>query len=187
MKQFLYLCVCLSFLSACERPVGKARHGLPMPQQTFTHFDTISVNVGSILIDDTGIIGRGGVSDELLSHARSYLGHKIQRANGKGQLVVRVENASSSYVLTPSKYEMLENFALGQVQQETLKLQLRIEHLDDYGNVLHGRVLSAQKVINISEHASVSERDQKRFNAIDDIFKTIDPEMNRIIASEMHF
>ena len=188
MKPVLVFLLSLLALVACERPMSKVQHGLPMPIQTFAHVERFDVDVGrvGVLIDDaSGDDYSADFPVSLDDQVVSYFRNKVNALGGAGRLVVRVENSFVEHERLVSGHGVLEKIGVGHVDQYTMNLFIRLEHEDDAGRVIYGRSLKARKIVNVSEHDSLVEKDQKRFDAVEDLFDIIDPEVSRIIHSEM--
>ena len=178
-------------LTACERPIPRVANGLPLPSQTFEHVKRLPVKVGNVQIlrEDHASGGRAGdFSISLHDQAMLYLSQKFETRGAfhdSGQLVVKVEDVSVKHSQKPSNHSVLQKINIDRVHRYDLSLSIRLERRDDFGQVLYGKVLSANKVLNISEHLSISARERAQFDAIEDMFMLLDPQVNRVIRNEM--
>jgi len=189
MKYYFAVPLCLLALTACERPLGKVRHGMPMPVQTFAHIQRLPIAVQSVDVvveDDRGDDYSADFPVSLDDKVKAYFGNKLDVIGGNGRLVVRVEDSYVEHELIEASSRIWQKVGVGNVNRYAMNLVVRLEHVDASGRVIYGRVLKAQKVVNISEHDSLVERDQQRFDAIEDMFNILDPEVTRIVRDEMN-
>lgn len=177
-------------MSGCEKPANKLAHGLPLPEQTYEHVGRLSLDVREVQIfqGDVGAEAGGDFAVSLADRALLYLSKKFKASDGghEGRLVVIIEDASVDQVHRGSRYSFLDRVGLDGVDQYSLKLTVRLEHHGDDGRVLYGRRLQARKMLEVSEHESLAQREQEQFNAVEELFAILDPEMLRVIRAEMN-
>lgn len=175
---------------ACERPVNRVAHGLSMPAQTFEHVERLPLDVSyvEIIRGDGLALGRSGdFSISLHERAMLYLSQKLYaRGFGVGHLVAVIDEANVSHVQKASSHSVLSRIGVDRVDEYVLTLVVRFEHSDAVGQVLSGEVLRVEKRFSVSEHDSLAGREQKKFKAVEDIFKVLDPRVGRVIKGKMH-
>lgn len=191
-KSIPVLCLSLALLAGCERPMPRVYNGLPLPVQTFAHVQKLPVHVSSVLIergDGDQSVRSGDFVIPLHDRAIQYLSQKFEARDDWKQgdrLVAYVENSSVYQDEQPSKSEVLNKIGVGQFHHYVLTLSLRFEHVGEQGNVIYGKVLNAEKSFSVTEHSSMADREQAQFDAVEEIFKMIDPQVNQIIRNEMN-
>lgn len=187
------VCICASVLlvSACERVTPIVSNGLPLPVQTFEHVQRLSVNVSNVQIirGSDEMQGRmGDFSISLHDRAMQYLSQKFQTTGdlSGSQLVASVEDVQVQHMQRQSNRDFFKSLGVDMVDQYRLRLSLRLEHRTIEGRVLYGKVLSVEKTLNISEHTSLAAREQDQFEAVEDMFAILDPQVSRVIQNEMN-
>jgi len=188
-KHLMCACAVLALLGACDRPVNRVKHGLPMPIQTFEHVERLDVAVNNVRIEgNIANVGRrsGDFAVPFYDQAMSYLSHKFD-AQGYGEqyLSVMVERADVRHVQKQSKHMVFSKICVDRVDEYLIDLHVRIEHRDVAGLVLAGEMVKVQKRFSVSEHDSPAAREQKQYLAVEEVFKLLDPQMNRIIRETM--
>jgi len=189
----LLLCACAAIgLGACERPTPRLANGLPLPAQTYAHVERLPLRVGNVqILREDHVSGRrvGDFSVSLHDQAMLYLSQKFETRGAFGssdELVVKIEDVRVQHMQKPSSHSIFERIGVDRVNQYDLGLSIRLEHRDNFGRVLHGKVLSAQKMLNVSEHLSMAARERAQFDAIEDMFAILDPQVNQVIGREMN-
>lgn len=191
LKSSAFVCVAL-VLGACERPVPRVSNGLPLPAQTYDHVKRLPLRVGNVqILRDERSEGRrvGDFSVSLHDQAMLYLSKKFETRGvfgDTGQLVVKVEDVHVEHRQSPSNHSVLQRIGIDRVNHYDLGVSIRLEHRDDAGRVLYGKVLSAEKKLSISEHLSMAAREQAQFDAVEDMFVLLDPQVNRVIRNQMN-
>ena len=191
IKPILFACVGIT-LVACERPALRVGNGMSPPVQTFEHVECLPVNVGNVQIlqmDEAKDRRVGDFSISLHDRAMLYLSRKFETRGDfghGGQLFIAVEAADVQHMQKQSQHTILQRIGLDRVDKYVLRLSLRLEHRDDYGRVLYGKVLDVTKNLNVSEHLSPAEREQAHFEAVEDMFVLLDPQVNQVVKSEMN-
>ena len=178
-------------LNGCERPAPRIANGLPLPAQTFEHIERLPVNVGNvqILMEDALRDARvGGFSISLTDRAMLYLSKKFETSGAfgaDGQLVARVEVADVQHMQRPSDHRLLQTINLDRINRYFMELAIRLEHVGRDGRVLHGQVLRVSKVLNLSEHSSIAAREQAQFDAVEEMFDLLDPQVTQVVKDNM--
>jgi hypothetical protein len=67
-----------------------------------------------------------------------------------------------------------------------VKLVMRLEHISPSGTVLYGNTIKAQRTMNITEHASVAEREQHELEGMEKLFADLDAQVVQVVTTGMH-
>ena len=160
-------------------------NGMPQPEMTFQHLQPLPVNVARI---ETDVRSGTEVSDFAVSPVTAserYLSSRFNAVGGNGTLRAVMEEVTVRHVYSPSKGNVTKYLNVGGHDVYDVKLVLRLEHISDSGTVLYGNTIKAQRTMNITEHASVAEREKHEMEGMEKLFTDLDQQVVRIIMTEM--
>lgn len=169
------LCLC-----ACEsgRPGG-----LPLPQMTFAQIQPMPVNVRLV---NASVSESDAVDDFAIdpgAAAKQYLARRFVAAGNSGALEINVEKAAVVKTHEAAGNSVAGFLNVGGADAYAVTLIVRFEHLDEGGRVLYGKVLTARRIVRISEHDSLATRERRQMEAMEALFSDLDREI-RIAALE---
>ncbi len=66
-----------------------------------------------------------------------------------------------------------------------VKVKIRLEHVSERGNVLYGNTISARRVMKISEHTSIAERERHQLEGLEALFADLDRQVTKTVVQDM--
>lgn len=176
----LFICLVCFVLSACAGTGGK-----PLPVMTFSHLEPISISVGAVrsASEEQGIAEAFVVSPSRA--LEEYIHARFLPAGFAGLLQATTEEASIAHSYEPSDSRVGQALDVNGWDVYDMVIKVRLEHLDDHGDVLYGTVLTARRVIKVTEHSSVAERERRQFEAVEALFQDLDKQIMRIVLEDM--
>lgn len=176
------LIMACAVLASCA---GDGR-GKPQAQITFDHLPVMGVNVAAIdLPQGEQVMAQQDFILSPAAAAQAYLAHRFKAYGYNNRLRFTVGRAEvrTGHRKNPNKVASFFDVAGQQVYQ--LDLTIRAEHLADNGHVIYGKAVSARRVMNIDEHASLAERDAHQTSGLEALFADMDKALTRVIQDEM--
>jgi hypothetical protein len=170
----------VGILAACATGVG-----LPSPDLTFQHIQPMPVNVGHV---DTQVIDGNEAEGFVISPttaSKRYLSSRFRAAGSQGTLKAVMQEITVRHVYNPSKGGVKDFLDIAGHDVYDVKLVMRLEHISDSGTVLYGNTIKAQRTMNITEHASVAEREQHQLEGLEKMFADLDRQVVKIVTSDM--
>lgn len=173
-------------LCACANTSPEAT---ALPLMTFAHLAPMPVNVGLVDVrDDTALIsssGAGGFVVEPSSAVESYLKRRFVAAGMGHSLLGVIEEAHVTSSHKPSHSKVGSFFDVAGTDEYEVVIRLRLEHRDNQTQPIYSNTMTARRVIRVSEHASVAERERKQLEGMESLFQDIDREAQRIVLEGM--
>lgn len=175
----------LSFASLAVLAACASGAGLPQPDITFDHLQPMPVSVAQV---ETEVLGGAEADGFVISPSEAserYLSSRFNAVGGNGTLRAVMEESTVRHVYSPSKGRMTGYLNVAGHDVYDVKLILRLEHISESGVVLYGNTLKAQRTMNITEHASVAEREQHQLEGMEQLFADLDRQVVRVVLSDM--
>ncbi|MGB4106253.1 MAG: hypothetical protein WBK55_00475 [Alphaproteobacteria bacterium] len=170
----------MGVLAACA-----AGEGLPQPDITFDHLQRLPVDVANIETD----VRAGNVADGFVvspsAAAERYLSSRFNAVGGSGTLRAVMEEITVRHVYNASKGKVTGYLNVAGHDVYDVKLVLRLEHVSPSGTVLYGNTMKAQRTMNITEHASVAEREKHQLEGMEKLFAELDQQVVRVVLTDM--
>ncbi len=170
----------LTILAACS-----GGGGMPQPDITFQHIQSMPVNVATV---DTRVERGDEAEGFVISPTKAserYLSSRFQAAGNQGTLRAVMQEVTVRHVYNPSKGKVSGYLNVAGHDVYDVKLVLRLEHISERGTVLYGNTIKAQRTMNITEHASVAEREQHQLEGMEKLFADLDRQVVHVVASDM--
>ncbi len=170
----------LSVLAACS-----TGEGLPQADITFQHLQPMPVNVRNV---ETGVQPGNEANGFVISPTTAserYLSSRFRAAGGQGTLRARMEEVTVRHVYAPAKGKVAGYLNVGGHDVYDVKVVLRLEHAGESGAVLYGNTLKAQRTMNITEHASIAEREKFQMEGLEKLFADLDRQVVRVVLTDM--
>lgn len=175
-----FVVLCLGACSSTPRPEGK-----PLPLLTFAHLDPVAVDVGALKTQNE----EDPVSESfVVSPYRAiedYLHSRFTPKGFRGVLHAFIEEASVVHSYEPSQNKLGEFLDVAGQDVYDMTITLRLENLGEDERVAYGTVLTVRRLVRVSEHASIAERERRQLQGLEFLFKDIDSEVLRIVLSDM--
>ena len=195
----LFLVASLAVLGGCETAMHTA--GKPLPVMTFDHLQPISIRAGMLKThdEDDGYISESFVVSPHQA-LREYLHARFQPNGFDGTLQATIEDASLRHSYESSPSNVNKYLKVGGVDVYDMTVLLKLEHLGKTGKGVvnkgavnknmdgkleYGTILTVRRIVNVSEHASIAERERAQYEAMEGLFKDLDREVLRIVLGDM--
>ncbi len=184
-KQALRYSLILSALAlpACSslpKPEGK-----PLPAITFEHIQKLPISVGSLrthseseAISESFVVSPHNVMSEYL-HARFV----PKGFSGSLQAVIETANIEHSY--QPSSNKAGSFLDVGGLDVYSMTVKIRLEYIGQDEKLIKGSVLTGGRIVKVSEHASIAERERRQFEGMELLFKDLDEAVKSIVLGDM--
>jgi len=166
----------LMLLGACASmpsPEGK-----PMADLTFSHLSPVSLQVNDIV--------RNEITQDQLDRVpqsftvpiddltNAYIKRRLQAVGGPETLSVTVEDLSVRYEQKDSDSRVAGFLGVAKIDSYNITITMNMLLEDPVSGSMRGRKFTARRVINISEHKSVAEREQQQLEGVEALFVDID-------------
>lgn len=171
--------------SSTPHPEGK-----PLPGLVFDHMESRPVNVGIVEVVNNYATHRHAADigsrfvaapDETL---KKYLEARYRAQGGPGKLVLDIDEASvfvfhQDAEFAPGRWIGVAGF---DEYSMTVKLNVRAENVPGFYE--QNRTFTARRRVKISEHASIAEREQDQFKALEVMIHEIDAAVYKTLRDE---
>lgn len=182
MKRFIPVFAVL-LLAGCANNVGS---GQPVAQMTFAHLQPIPINVNAINVQiEEARTGGEFVTDPVVA-AENYFKSRYVPQGAQDQMLITIEEATVRRGQKKASGKMAQFFDVGGQDVYNVNLRLRVEHVDAQSNRLYGKVFKAWREMNITEHASVAERERHELAGLEKMFNDLDREIAHMVVEDMH-
>lgn len=171
-------------LAGCETSFHA--DGGPQPKMTFAHLQPIPLNIGMLKTHDTADM----ISNETFvvspyQSLRDYLHARFRPGGFNGILNATIENASITHSFESSDQTINKALNVGGLDVYDMTILLKLEHIDSQDKLKYGTVLTVRRIIKVSEHASIAERERRQYRAMEALFADLDREILRVVLAEM--
>lgn len=183
MPKFVLLLVFMAGLSACTTSIG--REGKPMPVLTFENLQPLAINVRSMNVQsgEPRTYQNFVVSPSFA--LENYLQQRFTAQGMNDALRVIVEDASVEIGHQDSDKGVARYMGVAGFDVFDVNIKLRLEHVDHTGHIFYGTTLSARRVIKVSEHASITEREKHQLEGMEEMFRQLDDGVQKIVLQDM--
>jgi hypothetical protein len=186
MKKHSFLTLMLA--SAMILPVACAGNpaGKPVAQMTFANYTSLPLAVAAVNIETrpAGTMEGNFIMDPQIA-AQNYLRARLSAQGGEGSLRAVIEEASVRKGTRESSDRVAQFLNVGGQDVFSVLLKVRFEHVGSAGNVITGKVLTARRLLHISEHASVSDREEYMLEGLEAMFSDLDREVQVLMMHDM--
>lgn len=185
MRFFKPLCVAaILVLGACS----SAPQATALPGLTFAHLQPLALNVSVVDIrddskplkaqDESFVIAPGEALE-------TYIQRRFAAAGPANKLEAIIEEADVTHAYKPSPNSAGKFFEVAGIDEYDVKVRLRLEHDDGAPQPLYSNTLTVHRMIRVSEHASVAEREKRQMEGLEILFQDLDREAQRIVLQDM--
>ena len=191
MIRFVYYGLICVVLTGCFFSSNRVWSGLPMPQQTFAHVEPIRLNVARIEVTD--VSNNPPLPQDFtvspVDAAIQYFSKKMKASEHAGPqhgiVLVQIEEASVVKEHKDASGFFASKLGVGGLDAYHMRLRVSIEYRDQNNDLLHGKVINADRKFSISEHSSLAKREDAQLKSIEAVFDKIDDEVTRTLLEEM--
>lgn len=177
------LCGLSISLSACAiqpNPAGK-----PLPMITFQHLQKLPISVGMLKTSSEAT----GVSEAFIisphDAMRDYMHARFVPKGFSGELQAVIEQADVQHSYEASGSKVGSFLDVGGLDAYAMSIRMRLEYIGEDGGVIHGSVLNAKRVVKVSEHASIAEREKRQLEGAEGLFVDLDEQIRAIVLDQM--
>ena len=152
--------------------------GKPMADLTFGHLSPVMLQVSDII--------RNEITQDQLDRipqnftvpvddlANAYIQRRLQAAGGPEKLSVTIDDLSVRYEQKDSDSAVAEFLGVAKIDSYAVTITMDLMLENERNGAVRGRKFTARRVINISEHVSVAERERKQLEGVEAMFVDID-------------
>lgn len=170
----------LVFLTACASGDGK-----PLPKMTFEHIAPVSVYVASYeVINDKGLTRLEGFMGDPAQSITDYFRNRFEPSGANGKLIARVTQASITHRVVKSENSFGAWLGVDRDDEYTIKAQVALQLYGLGGYQFREVKINAMRVVGISEHKSLIDRERLQMQAIDKLVDDIDQEAHKILKAQ---
>jgi len=185
-KKSALILTSLLVLGACASmpsPEGK-----PMADLTFGHLSPVPLQVNNIV--------RNEITQDQLDRvpqsftvpiddlSNAYIKRRLQAAGGPETLTVTIEDLSVRYEQKDSESTVAGFLGVAKIDSYAITVTMNLLLEDPRSGAVRGRKFTARRVINISEHKSVAEREQHQLEGVEALFVDIDRAVLEILQHQ---
>jgi hypothetical protein len=179
----IFLPLCLLFVCGCTSTQGAA--GNAMPGLTFSHLKTIPISVGAIKTNESESPFSESFVASPYQAFDDYIHARFAPSGFAGFLSAKVEAATISHSYQAANSDVGRFFNVAGMDVYDMTLKVRLEHLNMDGQMVRGDVLTARRIVRVSEHTSIADREKAQLDALEAMFSDLDSEVLRVVLADM--
>lgn len=156
-----------------------------MPGITFAHIRPIPISVGALRtnsdaesITESFIVSPHEVMEK-------YLQSRFMPKGFSGTLQAVIEEAQVNHSYEGSGSKVGSFLDVGGLDVYDMSIRVRLEYVGADDQLIQGSVLSARRIMKVSEHASIAERERRQFMGIEAMFGDLDEQVKQIVLKDM--
>lgn len=180
-KQFGLCLITILLLSGCEAGDGK-----PVAQMTFEHLQPSPVYVASYEVVNNAKFYPSNLPQGFVANPEKvvldYLGRRFSAAGSQGKLVASLENVSVLHEMRASENKVGEFLGVAKKDHYQIQVAVKIKALGLEGYDSREMTLKAQRVLEVSEHVTLAERESHQMTAIDNLIDDLDASIQKVLA-----
>lgn len=180
----LSLLVVLVTLTGCA---SNNSGGMPLSDITFSHLGPMPLRVSEVVKRDAIGQKRNISSDFSIpvdAILESYLSERLRAVGGVETLFVELEQLSVTHNTKDSDNKVAGFMGVAKVDSYAVMASFNLV-LENQGNgAIRGKRFKVSRIINVSEHVSVVEREKRQQEGITEMFRDIDMMMMQILKNE---
>lgn len=173
----------LSFalLAGCaSAPEATATPGL-----TFQHLRPVAVNARNIQTNVNPGPEVDGFVVSPYNAAENYIQSRFRADGAKDTLRTSFEKVGVTHTHEGAKNKIAGYLDVAGFDVYKVDLFLRLEHVSETGTVLYGNTIHAARVMKITEHASIAEREKHQLEGLEILFKDLDEQVKTVVLEDM--
>lgn len=191
MKKFsavsFLLALASLFVFGCS---GGHPEGKPIPRFNFDHIEAFPVDVSAVeAINHYSQAKPANDASSMFVMApdetlQRYLQSRYQARGQRGRLVFEIQEASVYQFNQEAASAPARWLDVGGYEEYNLTLKVKVRALDIPGYTEKSRVITAQRRLKLSEHASLAERESRQFEALEKAMHDVDNAVQRAIRED---
>lgn len=178
--QAFFLFAVLSLAACSSVPAGK-----PLRTLTFAHLQPIPINVGEIKTHNATEEIPGVFVISPYTAIQDYLHARFAPGGYDGTLEGVIEDAAVVHSYEQSTSGTGRFLNVGGFDVYDMNVNLRLSHLDRSGGMIMSTTINARRVVKVSEHASIAEREKRQFEGMKSLFTDLDNAVQHAVLGEM--
>ena len=160
--------------------------GKPLPSMTFEHVRSIPLRVGMLkTLEAEGVKSSDSFTVSPHAALEQYLHARFVPKGFDGTLQATIEDASVRHTYEPSTDTVKNYLNLDGRDVYDMTILLRLEHHDRDGTLSYGTVITVRRLVKVSEHASIAQRERAQYEGMEELFKDLDRETLRVVLADM--
>ena len=167
--------------------------GKPMPAMTFNHIAPVMMQVNNVAIelmeDSLQAQPHAPFIKPLPVVAENYFASKVTPAMNNSAVdlagrsfTVQIHEASVAHNYVPAGREMARFLGVGGLDEYVLNVAVLL--LLETPELKKTVKMSAGRTIRVNEHSSIADRERNQLVALEELLKTLDTEVERVIRAE---
>lgn len=185
MKSLLLgLLVMIVGLTGCTSNNSK---GMPLSDLTFSHLGPMPLRVAEVIKRDA--VGQkrqitpdfSVPVDDLLER---YIVERLKAVGGAETLYVELEDLTVTHNVKDSQSRVAGFMGVAKVDSYSVSASFNTVLENPANGSVRGKRFKVSRIINISEHVSVVEREKRQQEGIEEMFKDIDLMMMQVLKNE---
>ncbi len=186
-KRIALLCLSLSVIAVGACTSHPSPEGKPMPGMTFNHLGPMKLKVAEVLHAESMAANNAFPIDfsvPLDDYLKLYINRRFQPFGGTETLTITAEDVQVVHTLKDSESGMANFIGVAKVDSYAVTVVINMSLEDKHTGSLRGRRFTAKRVINVSEHASIAEREKRQMEGIEALFANIDASALEILKNQ---
>lgn len=176
IKLLILACVLAASLGACTTNDLAFGNGKPLPALTFDYYKPLNIRARNIQVYLTDTESDKSTVDDFIiplpNALHNYINARFKAQGGFETLSFYIEKASISKEYNASSNRVAEYLKVGGYDVYRIAVQLRYEFSNSDG--VYGERMNFERMLSISEHSSLSHREQRQIESLEELFEDID-------------
>ena len=169
-------------LAGCSTAGTDAPH---IPTLTFAQVRSSPINVARITVRNEALASEQPFVVSPQGALETYLNRRFSAQGFEGELRGVIEEAQVTQGYKPSDSKVGKFFEVAGAEEYNVVIRVRLEHADNTGLMRYSNVLTLRRVIRVSEHSSIEERERRQLEGLEILFQDLDREAGRIVLTDM--
>jgi hypothetical protein len=149
-----------------------------MPHMTFGHLAPVPLHIERVVRSPMAPDQMAGMPESFTvpidDITNAYITRRLQAAGGPEVLSIDVEELSVHYDQKASENGVAEFFGVAKIDSYVVQLTMNLTLNNEHNGAVRGRKFTVRRVINITEHASVADREKRQLEGVEAMFEDVD-------------
>ena len=151
--------------------------GMPTPTQTFYHVIPIAVNAEKTDVIINPMQSVSNFNFALDDMTQAYFSRKLNAIGGHDVLAVTLEKC-----LVTHSEDKTGILGIGGNDVYHITMRIRLAYKNDVGYTVTGKVLTINRTITVTKHASIAMRERAQLEGVEAMFRTLDTWVDNTLA-----
>lgn len=163
--------------------------GKPLADVTFAHLQPLQLNLSAINHIDVATTKNDKSPQHFYVSIRDlfkdYSSTRF-KANNKGipELNIILEAVDVIYQQKESDNKLANYIGVARMDEYVISLKLNLSLMNNTSGALKGRHLNLQRIISISEHVSIAERERRQMQGVEAMFVDLDQAIIDVLRND---